>query len=79
MICARQRAVTDAIAVYIFVAREAAQTFQIRFVEDLSAIDGFLGYLNDRPSNCFMPKSKSDITNTTVWNRSARSNASPAW
>src|SRR5438094_412195 len=42
----------------------------------LARLIGFSGYLNGSAIQLFMPRSRSDITNTSVWNCSANSNAS---
>ena len=53
VIGAGQRAVADAVAIHILVAREAAQPVQIFGGQHLAALDGLVrGTGTDRPSSC---------------------------
>ena len=78
MIGARQRAIADAVAVHVFVARESAQAVEVFLVSTLPRLIGSSGYSNGSDIQLFMPRSRSVMTNTGVCNCSARSKASLA-
>ncbi len=74
-----QRAIANAVAVHVSVTGESAQPVQIFFAQNLAAVDrASVGYSNGSDIQLFMPRSRSDITNTRVWNCSARLKASCA-
>ena len=79
MLGAGQRAIGDAVAVHILVAPESAQLGPgLRPSAPCRGRSARSGYSNGSDIQLFMPRSRSVMTNTGVWNCSARSNASIA-
>ena len=76
VIGAGERAVAHAVAIHVQVTGEPAQPVQIFRRENLAAVDGLLRYENGSDIQLFIPRSRSVMMKTGVWNRSAKSKAS---